>query len=327
MARSPRLFIPCAVYHVYCRTARGEMVFSDHTEATEFVGTIACVKRLHGFLVLAWCLMGNHYHVVVRTRDTPLWRSMARIQCRIARGHNRRRRVLGRLWQSRYKARVVRDEAYYRQLLAYVHLNPVAAGLVEDPAAYRWSGHAALLGKRPVRLVDAREALAGFGETTTAAREAYLEQVRVVAEARWLESGVRKLPWWEDVSNDDQLIELEAAGSAVDYRGDAVALPSEGEIGIDHAAIAVCKAADTTIEALRGRSRSTEVAAARKAFAVVAVECLGHAVADVAVFLNKHPGSVSRWLETPTGTDHNPGLVKHILELATADSEVGSPEL
>lgn len=60
MARSPRLFIPGAVYHVYCRTARGEMVFSDHTEAAEFVDTIADVKRLHGFLVLAWCLMGNH---------------------------------------------------------------------------------------------------------------------------------------------------------------------------------------------------------------------------------------------------------------------------
>jgi len=91
MARSPRLFIPGAVYHVYCRTARGEMVFSDHTEATEFVDTIADVKRLHGFLVLAWCLLGNHYHPVVRTRDTPLWRSMARIQCRIARkgtGHS-----------------------------------------------------------------------------------------------------------------------------------------------------------------------------------------------------------------------------------------------
>lgn len=220
MARSPRLFIPGAVYHVYCRTARGEMVFSDHTEATEFVGTMADVKRFHGFHVLAWCLIGNHYHLVIRTRDTPLWRSMARIQCRIARGHNRRRRVLGRLWQSRYKARVVRDESYYRKLLAYVHLNPVAAGLAEDPAAYRWSGHAALLGKRPARLIDLREALVGFGETSTVAREAYLEQVRVMAEARWHEKGVRSLPWWEGVSNDDQLIELEVAGSAVDFRGD-----------------------------------------------------------------------------------------------------------
>jgi hypothetical protein len=136
---------------------------------------------------------------------------------------------------------VVRDEDYYRQLLAYVHLNPVAAGLVEDPAGYRWSGHSALLGKRPARLVDLREALVGFGETAMSAREAYLEQVRVVAEARWLEAGVRKLPWWEEVSNDDQLIEAEVAGNAVDFRGENVALPSDRKIGLDDTAIAVCR--------------------------------------------------------------------------------------
>lgn len=327
MARSPRLFIPGAVYHVYCRTARGEMVFSDHTEATELVDTIAAVRRLHGFLIMAWCLMGNHYHVVVRTRDTPLWRSMARIQCRIARGHNRRRRVLGRLWQSRYKARVVRDENYYRQLLAYVHLNPVAAGLVEDPAAYRWSGHAALLGKRPPRLIDRREALVGFGETVMAARQAYLEQVRVVAEARWHEKGVRSLPWWEGVSNDDQLVELEVAGSAVDYRGETHAIRSERMIGLENVATAVCKAADTTIEALRGRSRSIEVASARRAFAVLAVDYLDHRVAEVAAFLHKHPGSVSRWIGTTHETEHAPQPMTRILDIASAELDVISAEM
>lgn len=133
MARSPRLFIPGAIYHVYCRTARGEMVFSNREQAAEFVEIVADVKRLHGFEVFAWCLMGNHYHLVIRTHQMPLWRSMARIQCRVARAHNRRRRLLGRLWQSRYKARVVRGEDYYRQLLAYVHLNPVSAGMVKTP--------------------------------------------------------------------------------------------------------------------------------------------------------------------------------------------------
>ena len=243
---------------------------------------------------------------------------MARIQCRIARGHNRRRRVLGRLWQSRYKARVVRDEDYYRHLLAYVHLNPVAAGLVEDPSAYRWSGHSALLGNRPARLIDLREALLGFGETPMAAREAYLEQVRVVAEARWLDNGVRLLPWWEGVSNDDQLIEAEVAGNAVDFRGENVALTSDGKVGLDDAAIAVCRVANTTVEALWGRSRSTEVATARKAFAVFTVEYLGYDVAEVAVFLRKHPGSVSRWLETPTGAAQSRGLARQIVDDAAA---------
>jgi putative transposase len=244
-----------------------------------------------------------------------LWRSMARIQCRVARGHNRRRRVLGRLWQSRYKARVVRDDSYFKQLLAYVHLNPVAAGLVEDPAAYPWSGHAALIGKRSSLLVDAHAALRGFGDTTVTAREAYLEQVRMVAEARWLDSGVRTLPWWEDVSNDDQIIELKDADNAVDYRGEAVPFSSNGGIGLNQAATFVCRGAGITVDVLRGRSRSPEIAAARKAFAVLAVNQLGHSVADVAMMLQKHPGSVSRWLETPRGIDDSTELASGILKL------------
>lgn len=112
MARSPRLFIPDAIYHVDCRTAPGEMVFSKPDEAREFVDVVADVKRLHGFEVLAWCLMGNHYHLVIRTQSYPLWRRMARIQSRVARGHRQRRKFLARLWQSRYKARVVFDEMH-----------------------------------------------------------------------------------------------------------------------------------------------------------------------------------------------------------------------
>ena len=111
------------------------------------------------------------------------------------------------------------------------------------------------------------------------------------------------------------------------HRGHRVALPDHAEIGLHQAAIAMCRAADTTVEALRSRSRSTELAAARKAFAILAVEYLGHAVADVAVFLQKHPGSVSRWLETPGATYDRAGLAELLLELAAAALDVDSTRM
>lgn len=298
MARSPRIFFPDAIYHVYCRTARGEKAFSDLLEAREFVKTVADVKRLHGFRLFAWCLMGNHYHLVIQSRAQPLWRSMARIQCRVARGYNHRHRLLGRLWQSRYKARLVRDDIYYQQLLAYVHLNPVAARIVEDPAAYEWSGHAALIGIRPPVLVDRHAALRGFGETPKIAREIYLDQVRNVAEARWLDGGVRDLPWWENVPNDEQFADPAASIDGFDHRGEPVRIPPTRRLNLTEALALVCDATGITEDELRGRSRSAEAAAARRAFSILAVEQLGHSVGDVAVLLNKHPGSVSRWLET-----------------------------
>ncbi len=314
MARSPRLFIPDSIYHVYCRTARGEMVFSDPEEACEFIEISSDVKRLHGFDVLAWCLMGNHYHLVIRTRTIPLWRSMARIQSRVARGHNRRRRILGRLWQSRYKARVVFDDIYYRQLIAYVHLNPVAAGLVEDPAAHPWSGHSALIGKIPPRLVDVGPALVGFGDSLQESRNAYLDQVRLVAEAKWFDAGVRNLPWWEKVSNDDQLVDEEDAQDAVDFRGEAVYCDTSNRMDLKLAAKLVCEAAATSIADICGRSTSVGVSLARKTLATLAVDHLGHSVADVADLLRKHPGSVSRWLKTPRGTDGHDDSVSAILK-------------
>ncbi len=290
------------------------MVFSNPDEAHEFVDVLADVKRLHGFEVLAWCLMGNHYHIVIRTRSFPLWRSMARIQCRVARGHNRRRRILGRLWQSRYKARVVLHDMYYRQLLAYVHLNPVAAKLVVDPAAHPWSGHPALIGQVPAKLVDVGPALAGLGETLQESRKAYLEQVRLVAEARWLDTGVRKLPWWEKVSNDDQLVEEKDAQNAVDFRGEAILGVSSIRIDVALAASLICEATGTSLADLRGRSTSVGISLVRKALATLAVDHLGHSVADVADLLRKHPGSVSRWLKTPRRTDGHDDSVSAILE-------------
>ena len=114
MSRHPRLFIPGAIYHVYCRVARGEFVFDDDCEAIEFVETLREIRDLDRWTILAWCLMGNHYHLVIKTRTVDLWRSMARLQGRISRSHNRRHRYLGRLWQSRYRARVIDCEVYFR---------------------------------------------------------------------------------------------------------------------------------------------------------------------------------------------------------------------
>ena len=107
MPRKLRFFLPGAICHVYSRVARGEHVFDEPGEAGEFVRIVKDVRDLDGFSVLAWCLMGNHYHLVIRTGEVVLWRSMARIQGRVARSYNRRHRFFGRLWQSRYKARII----------------------------------------------------------------------------------------------------------------------------------------------------------------------------------------------------------------------------
>ena len=299
MARSPRLFIPGGIYHVYCRVARSERVFEDSGEAQHFVDTVNDVKRLHGFTIFAFCLMSTHYHMVIQTGEIPLWRTMARIQCRVARGFNKRHRFMGRLWQSRYKARLVRTQQYLEQLLAYVHLNPVAAGLVADPSDFLWCDHAALLGRKAPHLCDVGPALKGFGETWATARAAYLLRVRAVAEERWFRAGVRDLPWWTEVSNDELFAKVGARAGAEDFSGKSVDFEPLEHLELFQIAEQICSRTHVTALELTGRSRSKELSTLRKGFASLAVLHHGHAVRVVAAFLRKHPGSVSRWIETP----------------------------
>jgi REP element-mobilizing transposase RayT len=203
MPRKPRLFIPYATYHVYCRVARGEFVFANREDSELFLNTLCEVRDRDRFSIFAWCLMTNHYHLVLETGSVPLWRTMARLQRTVGREHNRRKRYLGRLWQSRYRARLIDSNDYFGQVVAYVHLNPVAAGLVTDPADYALSGHREAIGQMPPRILDSGAFLELFGEgDPSLMRKAYLRWVRYVAEAKWLEMGLRELPWWTDAGPD-----------------------------------------------------------------------------------------------------------------------------
>ena len=118
MSRKVRLFIPGGVYHVYCRISRGEMVFSLESERCRLMAELLRVKQRDELTVFAWVVMGNHYHLGLRTSTVPLWRTMASVQGRMARGFNRQRGLRGPLWQSRYKARIVDSQQYLQHLLA-----------------------------------------------------------------------------------------------------------------------------------------------------------------------------------------------------------------
>jgi len=317
MPRKARLFVPGAIYHVYCRVARGEFVFDDPYEAAEFVQVVRLVSDLDGWSVLAWCLMGNHYHLVTQTASVPLWRSMARLQRRVARGYNRRHRLYGRLWQSRYKARVIDSQEYFRQVVAYVHLNPVCAGVVSDPAAYPHSGHAAILGRCRAVLVDVQRVLRGFGDgSITSARDEYLAWVRTVAEAKW--SGLEELPWWAGASHGDEIASAQKHSRATTFDGGPT---EEGPplLELDDVLRRFEQVSGCRLEELASRGRSPRVARARADLASIAVGAYGHRVRDVAKALNKNAGSVSRWLTQVAGEARDdPKICRELAALTKA---------
>jgi hypothetical protein len=222
---------------------------------------------------------------------------MARIQRRVSWHQNRRTGVKGRLWQSRYKAKLILDQTYYRQALAYVHLNPVAAAIVDDPADYRWSGHCELIGSAATSLLDVSEALASYGDDLASRRRRYLREIRLVQEARWYAEGVRDLPWWKAVADDEQTVEPpDAPADAVWYDDTPINLEHERSPPMETLAQWFEDAIPDADRRFRSRSQRPRDARLRRLFTVLAVLEMGYHNTEVSALLQRSPSSVSRWL-------------------------------
>ena len=147
MARKSRIHIPGGVYHVMLRGNGGQVIFPDPDDGKHFLDLLAEGTGRFGFRCHGYCLMPNHVHLVLQVGAIPLSRALQNLSFRYSRHINARERRVGHLFQGRYKAILVDGERYLLELVRYVHLNPVRAGLTKTPEAWRWSGHRAYLGR------------------------------------------------------------------------------------------------------------------------------------------------------------------------------------
>jgi len=290
MPRRPRILVEGGIYHVYNRITNGEPVFSDVDSCESFLDLVRDVKARDGLTVFAWCLMTNHFHLAVRTGAVPLSRSMRQIGGRFSQRYNLIHRRYGHLWQGRYKSRNVDDSDYLRQLILYIHLNPVRAGVAPDPEAYGLSGHRELMKKRANPIVDVDDTLVVFGDTLRAARRSYLRALESAAETTWSKEGFRSLPWWQRSDRAVEPTDVEY----VDVLGRSTGLERpklEAEDFVRH----VCLLLEEDIDRLAGRARDSSTAASRRLLATLGIERWGQRAKDLARVLNKNPDVVSAW--------------------------------
>lgn len=179
MARKLRLHIPGALYHVILRGNARQDIFFTPEDRGAFYGLLAEGVRRFGYRVHAFCLMGNHVHLALQAGDEPLSRGLQNLAFRYTRHINTARQRAGHLFEGRYKAFLVDQDAYGLELVRYIHLNPVRAGMVADAAEYPWSGHRATLGQEVLDWFTTDWVLGQFGATAGVARRRY---ARFVAE-------------------------------------------------------------------------------------------------------------------------------------------------
>ena len=176
MPRGPRLDAPGVLHHVMVRGLARQVIFTDDLDRADFVARLAALAEAGSLTVYAWALLPNHAHLLVRTGARPLSRNLRSLLTGYAGAFNRRHKRAGHLFQNRYKSIVVEEDRYLLELVRYLHLNPLRAGVVPTLAAldrYPWSGHSALVGRTPRPWQATAAILAHFAARAGRARAAY----------------------------------------------------------------------------------------------------------------------------------------------------------
>jgi REP element-mobilizing transposase RayT len=176
MPRKARLDTPGALHHIIVRGIERSKIFHDTTDREDFLRRVGIILRESQTCCLAWALMPNHFHLLLRTGLVPISTVMRRLLTGYAVRFNRRHRRAGHLFQNRYKSILCQEDTYLSELVRYVHLTPLRAKLVPDLntlARYGFCGHAALMGNFHHEWQDTESVLKHFGNRTKQAREKY----------------------------------------------------------------------------------------------------------------------------------------------------------
>ena len=178
MARPLRIEFAGALYHVTSRGNARADIFSDDFDRYQFLKLLGEAGKRFGWLCHAYCLMSNHYHLLIETGQPGLSKGMRFLNGVYAQRYNKRHTRVGHLFQGRFKGILVESDAYFLELVRYIVLNPVRARMVRQSQEWPWSSYRATAGlARPEPCLTIDRVLAEFSERCDSARSKYQEFV------------------------------------------------------------------------------------------------------------------------------------------------------
>jgi REP element-mobilizing transposase RayT len=178
MPRRARIDAPGAVHHIIARGIERRKIFYDDQDRETFIQRLAELVAETRTQCFAWALIPNHFHLLLKTGNVPIATIMRRLLTGYAVGFNRRHSRNGHVFQNRYKSILCDQDAYLKELVRYIHLNPLRAKLVQDIKGldrYRYAGHSCLMGKCLNHWQEVDEVLALFSSQVPLARRRYRE--------------------------------------------------------------------------------------------------------------------------------------------------------
>ncbi len=192
MARPLRLEYPGALYHITSRGNERKKIFLDDEERKLFQQLLTTVVEKHQWVCHAYCLMDNHYHLLVEVKQPDVSEGMGWLNGVYTQKINRRRKRVGHLFQGRFKSVLVQKESHLLEVARYIVLNPVRARIVKSPSDWEWSSFRATAGAcKPPKCLATDWILVQFAKTRAIARRRYAEFVMEGIDSKSIWNGLR----------------------------------------------------------------------------------------------------------------------------------------
>lgn len=316
MPRQARIDVPGALHHIICRGIERRKIFLNDVDREDFVQRLSHILIDSETLCYAWALIPNHFHLLFRTGNVPIATVMRRLLTGYAVSFNHRHRRYGRLFQNRYKSILCQQDPYLLELVRYIHLNPLRAGIVsslKELDSYAYSGHSRLIGNISDDWQAEEGVLSLFGKQKKAARRHYrrfVEEGIGQGKRPELTGGglVRSAGGWgvlksmrrmkEHLKGDERILGdsdfvsnvLEAAQEQLDRR---YQLSAEGYT-FDRIVERVCEQMDISVKKILSPGKQPQRVKARSVIAYLAVRELGMDGTSVGKRLGVGQSAISR---------------------------------
>ena len=186
MGRPLRITYPGAFYHITSRGNEQKPVYKNKRDREKFLEYLESATERYNAVIHLYCLMDNHYHLLIETPSANLSQIMLHINGAYTNYYNAKRGRAGHLFQGRYKAILVEKDVYAKELSRYIHLNPVRAGIVERPEKYEWTSYPVYIGEKKKPEWLHTEFIHGyFGKTKSSSERTYHKFVSLLINAEY----------------------------------------------------------------------------------------------------------------------------------------------
>ena len=318
MPRQARLDTPGALHHVIIRGIEKKPIVDDVKDKQEFVFRMGALSTEEKTIIYAWALMTNHTHILLRSGPNGLSKFMRWFLTGYAIYYNHRHKRHGHLFQNRYKSILCEEEAYFQEVVRYIHLNPLRANIVPNMSkldGYPWCGHAVIMGRRKQEWQDRVYVLRWFGKKEKEAKKNYRSYVQegifLGSRSELVGGGlIRSLGGWSNVISMRRHGDRDLSDERILGNGDFVEqiikeadnrlkrqLPESSQQKIIVKIIQeICDKRDVNINELRSGSRRRFVSEARRIIACRLVKDHGIPLSDVARSVGVSTSAVSKMI-------------------------------